>query len=149
MNGQSCKVIDYEGLAERVAIPTFNGVSAAGWVAGISVAAYGLPLGDFTGGHAQFINQPSGITVAVFINGTNDIFFANPVSSVQYYYATAYPTTLTAYDKGNNVIATKSVAPNWSGNPNGYDVWTRITPLAVSGDHIAKNSDRIGRPSAE
>src|ERR1700722_10384577 len=101
----SCKTITYEGLAEKVPIPTFAGISSPGWVAGISVVAYGLPLGDPTGGHAQFINEPSPVTAAVFLNGSNDITFATPVSSVQYYYATAYSTTVTAYDASNNVLA--------------------------------------------
>ena len=136
---KSCRTITYEGVAEKQPIPVFNGVASAGWVAGISVLAYGLPLGNPSGGHAQFDNQPSGVTAAVFLNGSNnDITFATPISAFQYYYATGYPTQLTAYDSNGNILAQHPVPPNWSGNANGYDVWTQIPLVEVTGNKISK-----------
>ena len=82
-SGQTCKTVTYEGLADRANIPTISGISANGWIAGISVAAYGLQLGDHTGLHAQYINEPSPVTTAVFYNtNSDDITFSPPVSSV-------------------------------------------------------------------
>jgi hypothetical protein len=124
-----CKTYTYEGLPDRTQIPVFDGISAAGWVAGISDAA---------GGTAQFINAPSGITVAVFLyGGTDAINFTAPVQSVQFYYATGFPTTVTAYDIDNNVLATETLPSNWDGNPNGYEDWTQIQPLQVTGNQIS------------
>lgn len=104
-SGQVCRTIDYEGIPNQQQVPAFNGVSAGGWVGGISYAA---------GGTAQFVNPPSGITVAVFLNGqSNTITFSSPVTRVQYYYATAYAFTVTAYNTAGNVVATVNAPGNW------------------------------------
>lgn len=129
----SCKTYTFEGLPDRNPIPPFDGISANGWDSGIS---------ETQGGTAQFINAPSGITVAVFLGGgTDTITFTNPVQSVQYYYATAYATTLTAYDSNGTVVAGPvQIQPNWDGNPAGYEVWTQIASLQAAGNVISSLS---------
>ena len=129
-SGESCKTYTFNGLPDKTQIPSFDGISAPGWVSGISVA---------DGGTAQFIDAPDDdSTVAVFLGGgTNTINFAAPVESVQYYYATAYATTLAAYDSNGNLITSENIPPNWDGNPNGYEVWTQIPALQGAGDEIA------------
>jgi beta-lactam-binding protein with PASTA domain len=124
-----CKLYTFEGLPNQVQIPSFDGITATGWYSGISDAA---------GGTAQFINAPSGITAAVFYaGGTDDIDFAVPVGSVQFWYATGYAFTVTAYDQNGNVVASEDLPSNWDGNPAGYEVWTQIPPLASSQNAIA------------
>ncbi len=140
-NKRSCSVINFEGLDEKVSIGKFQGIASAnGWVSGITVEAYGYAMGDPRGfSHAQFVDPPSGITVAVFLNGNNnDITFDTPVSRVSYYYATGYNTVLTAYDSQGNQLASQQVPANWTGNPYGYDYWSQITPLSVQGNKIAR-----------
>jgi len=124
--GQSCKTYDFDGLPEQTQIPSFDGLSSPGWYAGIS-------------GIANLTNLPYGYTAAVFFQGgTDTLTFANPVESVQYYYATAYPTTLTAYDNMGNVVAGPvNIPSNWDGNPNYYDNWTQIPPLQAAGNVIS------------
>ncbi len=127
----SCKLYAFEGVPDRTSIPSFDGISAPGWVGGIT--------DEVAGGTAQFINAPSGDTVAVFLNGgTDQINFASPVQSIDFYYATAYATTLTGYDSNGNVVAGPvTLPPNWDGNPAGYEDWNQSPLLQAQGNVIS------------
>jgi len=93
------------------------------------------------GGTGNFSNEPSPVTI-IFTPASNqaDITFGNPLSEVNFFYTSATPLTINAFDANNNLVATAtgpSNAPPFNvfsplGVNAGFNRITRITVIGAA-----------------
>lgn len=124
--GQTCFVIDFEGIGELSPVPEFDGVTSIGWLGVIDSDA---------GGHGNIAFEPSPSTVAFWLEGdpsSRSIDFDVPVSFVAFQYASYVNVQLQAFDATGNSLGAVTGPKNWNtgagGDPNGaYNKWDPIT----------------------
>ncbi len=132
--GKICTTIDFEGVGNLTSIPEFDGITSPGWLGIIDADA---------GGTGNIAFEPSPSTIAFWLEGdptSRYINFAEPVSEISFFYASAVNIQLQAFDASGNTVATISGSANWNqgpgGDPNGtYNKWDLLT-LQVDANEI-------------
>ena len=122
-NGETCTLIDFEGVGNSVGPPIIIG--DATFTGGVLAS-----VDSDAGGGGNFANEPSPDTI-IFLNPPPPIItltFANPVSQLNWFYAAFAQTDVRFFDSGNGLLATVN-PPNLpqggvGGDPNGsFDNW--------------------------
>lgn len=140
--GDSCSNIDFEGVGDLSAIPTFDGIASPNW----------LGLIDFdAGGSGNFAYEPSPSTIAFWLGGatgtgsSRDIVFQDaPVKKVSFYFASFVNIQVKAYNAAGDIVASAVGTANWNqgpgGDPNGnFNKWDPISVESAKNDIVKIN----------
>lgn len=138
-DGLLCTSVDFEGVDNLQPVPEFEGIRSPDWLGIIDADA---------GGTGNFAFEPSPETIAFWLGGptgtgsSRDIVFDEPASVVEFFYASAVTTRLTAFDAEGQRVAATSGPANLRAGPGGdptgaYNQWDRLR-LEADDNRIAR-----------
>lgn len=138
-DGFLCTSVDFEGVDDVQPVPEFEGIRSPDWLGIIDADA---------GGSGNFAFEPSPETIAFWLGGptgtgsSRDIVFDEPASVVEFFYASAVTTRLTAFDSQGRQVAATSGPANFGAGPGGdptgrYNQWDPLR-LETDDNRIAR-----------